>query len=66
MSIECYYTTCPKHSNHSGEEDPVCHEVECTSTEHELELYAASRKLQLMGYDLDQLERDNPYNQHLY
>lgn len=63
MTIECYYHQCPKHSNQdkSGE-GPFCYEQECSASFKEIQLYEAGRKLELMGYNLEELDQDNPYN----
>ena len=58
MSIECYYGMCPFHDG----DEPLCYEDRCKACESELRLYAAALKLQNAGYDLDELERDNPYS----
>jgi hypothetical protein len=62
VTIECYYSTCPNHGTHEGEEDPLCFEQECTASAAEIKMYESGRKLQLRGYSLDELEVDNPYN----
>ena len=58
MSTECYYSTCPNHSK----TEPFCHEPDCVATDDELQRYCLERKLQRLGYDLEELELDNPYN----
>ena len=63
MTIECYYHTCPHHGEHSGGEGPFCDETECQASEADLKMYAAGRRLELRGYNLEELETDNPYTQ---
>lgn len=58
MTIECYYHQCPKHER----EEPFCTLQDCIATPQEIKLYEAGRKLELMGYNLEELEMDNPYN----
>lgn len=52
MTIECYLKECRFHSK----DEPFCYEDECRITDLE-------RKLIAQGYDLDELEQDNPYTQ---
>ena len=59
VTIECYYDKCPHHSTHFEGEGPFCDAPKCKATEQEL----AGYKLERQGYNLDELERDNPYNQ---
>ena len=59
MTIECYYTACPYHDN----EGPFCYEDDCLATPDEIVIYDLTRRLELRGYNLDQLDRDNPHNQ---
>lgn len=62
MASECYFSMCPRHSCHTTDDGPFCHEEECRADDNELRLYATARKLLKLGYDLDELDRDNPYN----
>lgn len=63
MTIECYYSQCPKHSTHTDpDEGPFCFESECIATEQEIKFYAVGRRLERMGYNLAELEKDNPFN----
>jgi hypothetical protein len=44
MTIECYYSDCPHHSFHDGEDDgPFCYESKCLATEQEIKIYAEKR-----------------------
>ena len=62
MTIECYYHQCPKHSNwNEPDEGPFCYQEQCVATIPELDLYALGRSLELKGYNLEELEADNPY-----
>ena len=64
MTIECYYSACRYHGVWDVSDDgPFCHESECRATEQELKLFAAGRKLERQGYNLAELDADNPYNQ---
>ena len=63
MTTECYYSMCPKHGTHDGGEGPFCDEPECSASTAEIKLYAAGRRLELQGYNLEELEVDNPYTQ---
>ena len=62
MPAECHYGSCPYHNK--GE--PLCYEGHCQASQNDLERYALERKLELQGYDLDELEMDNPYNGWMY
>lgn len=57
MTTECYFGTCPHHSG----EGPHCDEPQCRASEEDLERYQLERRLIARGYDLDELEMDNPY-----
>ena len=59
MPAECYYGQCPYHDK--GE--PLCYEGRCKASPQERESYEAARRMKRMGYDLEELELDNPYNQ---
>ena len=65
MTIECYYSQCPKHGANETppDEGPFCFERECSATVEEIKFYALSRKIERMGYDLEELDKDNPYTQ---
>lgn len=64
MTIECYYHRCRFHGTRETppDEGPFCHQSECKATPSELETFALGRKLELQGYNLNDLELDNPYN----
>ncbi len=62
MSIECHYTQCQHHGTNEGDEGPFCHQQECTASFKQINAWS----LQAMGYDLDELEKGNPYNQWMY
>lgn len=59
MAAECHYTTCPFHDKQT----PFCYEEKCKATREELKTYELAHRLKLKGYSLDELDRDNPYNQ---
>ena len=47
--IECYYKTCPNHSNHEFPDDgPFCYETKCLRTEEEINMLAAERRKELI------------------
>lgn len=62
MPIKCEYNQCPRHDN----EGPLCYEGHCRASSADREQYALERKLTTQGYDLDELEMDNPYNGWMY
>lgn len=55
MTIECYFSKCEHHATREGDEGPFCHEAECRRTEVEIRLLKR-------GYDLEELDKDSPYN----
>ena len=59
MTAECHYGQRPYHDK--GE--PLCHEGRCKASTKDRELFETARRLERMGYNLEELERDNPYNQ---
>lgn len=62
MPIKCYYNQCPRHDN----EGPLCYEGRCRASPDDLKKYELERKLKAQGYDLDELDMDNPYNGWVY
>lgn len=48
MSIECYFSSCPHHSIHYGDEGPFCDELKCLAPKDKLEQYGRER-LQLLA-----------------
>ncbi len=48
MSIECYFSSCPHHSIHYGDEGPYCDELKCIAPKDKLEQYGRER-LQLLA-----------------
>jgi hypothetical protein len=81
MTIECYYDACPNHGCNHGGEGPFCDMPECDATPAQLHSFEVlrrrylqaedekrkdlERRLRKMGYDLEELELDNPYTQHI-
>ena len=59
MPTECYYGSCPFHDK--GE--PLCYEEKCRAGSQDREMYETARRLERMGYDLEELDKDNPHNQ---
>ena len=48
MTIECYYSWCPYHSNNTDSEDgPFCYENECKADDKSLSRYERLRKEEL-------------------
>ena len=53
--IECYFNQCPHHHK----DEPFCKVDTCLVSEEQF----SDWRLERMGYDLEELEKDNPYNQ---
>lgn len=49
MTIECYFSSCPHHSIHYGDEGPFCDELECIAPKDKLEQYSRERMAQLQA-----------------
>lgn len=49
MTIECYFSSCPHHSIHYGDEGPFCDELECIAPKDKLEQYGRERLAQLQA-----------------
>lgn len=63
MIIECYYSRCPHHDCHEEPDDgPFCRQSECRASPEDLKTYALGRKLELQGYNLNELDEENLYN----
>jgi hypothetical protein len=59
MTIECYDVSCANHSCHSGvveDNGPFCYRATCE--------YVPLHKVPA-GYTAEELDRDNPYTQHV-
>lgn len=59
--IECYYSSCPKHSVHDGEGDgPFCYEPDCSAITEELDKYDKIREAEKAKWiKIVHLEKEN-------
>jgi hypothetical protein len=67
MAIECYYAQCAHHGTNDTppDEGPFCHQRECLATPAQLTRWACEKRLTDRGYNLADLDRDNPYSQYV-